>query len=113
MVLMSPVTNGTGPWLVRLVIRASASARPAKNCFRTEDATTGHIATSPAPLELGVINYRRAVRQPVAHGSRGAFCVEHYDGDGLSVSATNRDYLRRILPRSPAPATGPARPTAG
>jgi len=24
-------------------------------------------------------------------------CVEHYGGDGLSVSASNRDYLRRIL----------------
>ena len=32
-------------------------------------------------------------------GFRGAFCTEHYGGDGLSVSATNREYLRRILPK--------------
>lgn len=74
-----------------------------KNYFRTEDATSGHITTAPAPLELGVINYRRAVRQAVENGFRGAFCVEHYGGDGLSVSATNRDYLRRVLPRRPVP----------
>jgi sugar phosphate isomerase/epimerase len=71
-----------------------------KNYFRTEDATTGAIVTAPAPLELGVINYRRAVRMAVEGGFRGAFCTEHYGGDGLSVSATNREYLRRILPKS-------------
>ena len=71
-----------------------------KNYFRTEDATTGAIVTAPAPLELGVINYRRAVRMAIDSGFRGAFCTEHYGGDGLSVSATNREYLRRILPRS-------------
>jgi sugar phosphate isomerase/epimerase len=71
-----------------------------KNYFRTEDATSGAIVTAPAPLELGVINYRRAVRMAVEGGFRGAFCTEHYGGDGLSVSATNREYLRRILPKS-------------
>lgn len=70
-----------------------------KNYFRTEDATTGAIVTAPAPLELGVINYRRAVRMAIDSGFRGAFCTEHYGGDGLSVSATNREYLRRILPK--------------
>jgi hypothetical protein len=35
----------------------------------------------------------------LAHGFRSAFLYEHYGGDGLSVSAANRDYLRRILPR--------------
>jgi sugar phosphate isomerase/epimerase len=75
-----------------------------KNYFRAEDATTGHIVTIPAPLELGVMNYRRAVRMAVDSGFRGAFCVEHYGGDGLSVSATNREYLRRILPERVTPA---------
>ncbi|MCV7171398.1 sugar phosphate isomerase/epimerase [Mycobacterium manitobense] len=70
-----------------------------KNYFRTEDGTSGAIVTAPAPLELGVINYRKAVRMAVDGGFRGAFCTEHYGGDGLSVSATNREYLRRILPR--------------
>ena len=69
-----------------------------KNYFRTEDGTTGAITTAPAPMELGVINYRAAVKYAIECGYRGAFCVEHYGGDGLSVSATNRDYLRRILP---------------
>jgi sugar phosphate isomerase/epimerase len=69
-----------------------------KNYFRTEDATTGAIVTAPAPLELGVINYRMAVRLAIASGFRGTFLCEHYGGDGLSVSATNREYLKRILP---------------
>ena len=70
-----------------------------KNYFRTEDADTGAIVTGPMPLELGVINYRTATRIMIEHGFNSAFLVEHYGGDGLSVSATNRAYLRRILPR--------------
>jgi sugar phosphate isomerase/epimerase len=71
-----------------------------KNYFRSEDAATGQIVTSPAPLEFGVINYRKAVRMAIDAGYNAPFYVEHYGGDGLSVSATNRDYLRRILPRT-------------
>jgi sugar phosphate isomerase/epimerase len=70
-----------------------------KNYFRTEDATTGAIVTGPMPLEYGVINYRIAIRIMIENGFNSAFLVEHYGGDGLSVSATNREYLRRILPR--------------
>jgi predicted acetyltransferase len=73
-----------------------------KNYFRTEDATTGLILTAPAPLEFGLINYRVAIRKVIEHGFRSAFLVEHYGGDGLSISATNRDYLRRILPETPS-----------
>ena len=70
-----------------------------KNYFRTEDATSGMIVTAPAPMEFGVINYRKVIRMAIAAGFRGAFCTEHYGGDGLSVSATNREYIRRILPK--------------
>lgn len=70
-----------------------------KNYTRTEDPGTGAIVTHPAPLETGIINYRAAIRMALAHGFRSAFLCEHYGGDGLSVSAANRDYLRRILPR--------------
>jgi sugar phosphate isomerase/epimerase len=70
-----------------------------KNYFRSEDAATGTVVTAPAPLELGVMDYRRAVRMAVAAGFDGPITCEHYGGDGLSVSATNRDYLRRVLPR--------------
>ncbi|MDG4673140.1 sugar phosphate isomerase/epimerase [Shinella sp. 838] len=70
-----------------------------KNYTRTEDPGTGAIITHPAPLESGIINYRAAIRMALAHGFRSAFLCEHYGGDGLSVSAANRDYLRRILPR--------------
>lgn len=69
-----------------------------KNYFRTEDATTGAIVTAPAPLELGVINYRMATRLAIANGFDGTFLCEHYGGDGLSVSGRNREYLHRILP---------------
>jgi alkanesulfonate monooxygenase SsuD/methylene tetrahydromethanopterin reductase-like flavin-dependent oxidoreductase (luciferase family) len=56
------------------------------------------VASSPAPLELGVMNYRKAVRMAVDAGFRGVFLTEHYGGDGLGVCATNREYLRRVLP---------------
>jgi sugar phosphate isomerase/epimerase len=72
-----------------------------KNYFRMEDAVTGLIVTAPAPLEFGLISYRVAIWRAIEHGFRSAFLVEHYGGDGLSVSATNRDYLRRILPKAP------------
>jgi sugar phosphate isomerase/epimerase len=71
-----------------------------KNYFRFEDASTGNVVTAPAPLEFGVINYRKAVRMAIEAGFNGPFCTEHYGGDGLSVSATNREYLRRILPKT-------------
>ena len=71
-----------------------------KNYTRDEDAATGVIATSPTYLESGLIDYRSAVRWAIDGGFQGVICTEHYGGDGLSMSAANRDYLRsRILPR--------------
>jgi sugar phosphate isomerase/epimerase len=70
-----------------------------KNYMRMEDAASGLIASHPAPLESGIINYRTAIKMALEHGFKSAFLCEHYGGDGLSVSAANRDYLRRILPR--------------
>jgi sugar phosphate isomerase/epimerase len=70
-----------------------------KNYLRIEDEAKGIILSAPAPLETGLINYRVAIGKAIAHGFRGAFCCEHYGGDGLSVSGTNRAYLRRILPK--------------
>ena len=70
-----------------------------KNYTRTEDPASGVIITHPAPLESGIINYRAAIRMALEHGFSSAFLCEHYGGDGLSVCASNRDYLRRILPR--------------
>lgn len=71
-----------------------------KNYMRIEDENAGLIATHPVPLESGVINYRTAIKLALEHGYNSPFLCEHYGGDGLSVSATNRDYLRRILPRN-------------
>lgn len=70
-----------------------------KNYMRMEDDASGLVASHPAPLESGIINYRTAIRMVLEHGFQSAFLCEHYGGDGLSVSAANRDYLRRILPR--------------
>jgi len=69
-----------------------------KNYLRTEDATTGMVVTAPAPMEQGVISYRAAIAMALEHGYASPFLVEHYGGDGLSVAARNRDYIRRILP---------------
>jgi sugar phosphate isomerase/epimerase len=74
-----------------------------KNYTRDEDAAAGLFSTVPTSLELGVIDYRETVRIALRNGFQGVICVEHYGGDGLSVSATNRDYLRdRVLPRRAA-----------
>ncbi len=70
-----------------------------KNYTRMEDPASGVIMTHPAPLESGIIDYRAAIRMALAHGFSSPFLCEHYGGDGLSVAATNRNYLRRILPR--------------
>ena len=79
-----------------------------KNYFRDENPDTGSVTSSPAPLELGFINYRQAVREALAGGFTGVFCCEHYGGDGLGVSAMNQRYLRTLLESalqtgSPAP----------
>lgn len=73
-----------------------------KNYTRDEDAATGVIATSPSYLESGLIDYRTAIGWAIDAGFQGVICTEHYGGDGLSMTAANRDYLRgRILPRRP------------
>lgn len=68
-----------------------------KNYHRDHDPATGAYFSVPAPMELGVIDYRRAIEIALASGFEGHLCVEHYGGDGLSVSARNRDYLRGLL----------------
>lgn len=71
-----------------------------KNYARDEDVARGRYTATPAPMLSGVIDYRRAMRLAVTHGFQGVICVENYGGDGLSVCAENRDYLRRhALPR--------------
>jgi sugar phosphate isomerase/epimerase len=69
-----------------------------KNYARDENRTTGLISATPSYMESGLINYREAVAVAIREGFQGVICTEHYGGDGLSVSAANRDYLRRILP---------------
>lgn len=68
-----------------------------KNYHRDTDPATGAYFTVPAPVEGGVIDYRRALDLALRAGFDGPICTEHYGGDGLGVSARNRDYLRRIL----------------
>ena len=70
-----------------------------KNYMRIEDKAKGLYLSYPTSLALGLINYRIAIQKALACGYRSAFLCEHYGGDGLSVCAMNRDYLRTILPR--------------
>lgn len=70
-----------------------------KNYFRDEDVATGSYFTAPAPLELGLIDYRQIIRQAIQFGYRGAFQAEHYGGDWLAISARNAEYIRSILRR--------------
>ncbi|NLF04752.1 MAG: sugar phosphate isomerase/epimerase [Actinomycetales bacterium] len=76
-----------------------------KSYLRDEEPRTGQVVSVPAPMESGSINYREAVRTALDAGFTGPFCVEHYGGDGLAVSAANARYLRRLL----AVVTGEAR----
>ena len=76
-----------------------------KSYFRDEDRATGTYTALPAPMEMGSVSYRTAIRTAVEVGFTGPFCVEHYGGDGLSVAARNARYIRRML----AVATGEAR----
>jgi sugar phosphate isomerase/epimerase len=70
-----------------------------KNYIRIEDRAKGIFLSHPTSLALGLINYRIAIEKAIACGFKSAFLCEHYGGDGLSVCAMNRDYLRTILPR--------------
>ena len=76
-----------------------------KSYYRDSDPATGVVVAVPAPMSSGSMDYRAAVKAAMDVGYRGAFCVEHYGGDGLSVMADNRVYLRKLL----AVATGEAR----
>ena len=70
----------------------------------------GHFVAVPAPMELGIINYRHAIRWALANGFQGVICTEHYGGDGLSISATNQSYLReKLLPKVDGYALGRSR----
>lgn len=72
-----------------------------KNYIRDEDVARGSYVAMPAPMESGLINYREAFRIALSVGFQGILCTEHYGGDGLSVTASNQDYLRRrVLPKT-------------
>lgn len=77
-----------------------------KNYFRSEDAA-GNVVSMPAPMASGSANYRRAIQIALDAGFSGPFCVEHYGGDGLTVSADNRDYIRRMLAVALGETAGP------
>lgn len=81
-----------------------------KNYYRDYDPATGAWFSVPAPVESGVIDYRRALGLALDAGFDGPICTEHYGGDGLGVSARNRDYLRRILATKLSAPTGEALP---
>jgi sugar phosphate isomerase/epimerase len=68
-----------------------------KNYLRDEDPASGSITTFPVPLDIGLINYRSAIRQALDLGFSGAFLCEHYGSDGLGVCARNREYIRGVL----------------
>ncbi|MFD6139398.1 sugar phosphate isomerase/epimerase family protein [Promicromonospora sp. NPDC060271] len=81
-----------------------------KNYSRDEDPERGAYFSVPAPMQFGLIDYRAAFRTALANGFQGVICTENYGGDGLSVCAANRDYLRRhVLPKRHGYALGTSR----
>jgi sugar phosphate isomerase/epimerase len=75
-----------------------------KSYYRDVEPATGAVVTVPAPMLSGSMDYRTAIKTAISLGYASPFCVEHYGGDGLSVMAENRTYLRKLL----AVATGAA-----
>jgi sugar phosphate isomerase/epimerase len=85
-----------------------------KNSLRDEDTARGMYVAMPAPMESGLINYREAFKVALSVGFQGILCTEHYGGDGLSVSASNQDYLRRhVLPKTGGYALGSSQVAQG
>jgi sugar phosphate isomerase/epimerase len=81
-----------------------------KNYARDEDRARDRYFAVPSPMESGLINYREAFAYAISVGFQGVICTENYGGDGLSVCAANRDYLRRhVLPKSTAYQPGQSR----
>ncbi|TPV53231.1 sugar phosphate isomerase/epimerase [Pseudarthrobacter phenanthrenivorans] len=78
-----------------------------KNYIRDEDQARGTYIAMPSPMESGLINYREAFKVALSVGFQGILCTEHYGGDGLSVTASNQEYLRRhVLPKTDGYALG-------
>lgn len=85
-----------------------------KNYIRDEDTARDMYVAMPAPMESGLINYREAFKVALSAGFQGILCTEHYGGDGLSVTASNQDYLRRhVLPKTDGYALGQSRVAQG
>jgi sugar phosphate isomerase/epimerase len=81
-----------------------------KNYARDEDPARDAYFSVPAPMQFGLIDYRAAFRTALENGFQGVICTENYGGDGLSVCAANRDYLRRhVLPKRHGYALGTSR----
>jgi len=70
-----------------------------KNYVRDEVPEKDVYIAMPSPMESGLIDYREAFDLALDAGFQGVLCLENYGGDGLSVCASNQDYLRRhVLP---------------
>ena len=69
-----------------------------KNYTRDEGPDGSWYSAVPTSMELGLINYRAMVARAIELGFTGPFLMEQYGGDSLGVCATNRDYLRTLLP---------------
>lgn len=81
-----------------------------KSYSRDEDPERDAYLAVPAPMQFGLIDYRAAFRTALGGGFQGVICTENYGGDGLSVCAANRDYLRRhVLPKRHGYALGTSR----
>jgi sugar phosphate isomerase/epimerase len=81
-----------------------------KNYARDEAPERDAYFAVPAPMQFGLIDYRFAVRTAIENGFQGVICAENYGGDGLGVSAANRDYLRsQVLPKTASYRLGDSR----
>lgn len=83
-----------------------------KSYIRDEVPEKDVYIAMPAPMESGLINYREVFKLAIENGFQGIICAESYGGDGLSVCASNQEYLRRhVLPKRDGYALGQSQVT--
>ena len=88
-------------------------------CPHDSQCFVDNILSSAVPIgnrdsRSGLINYREAFKAALSVGFQGILCTEHYGGDGLSVTASNQDYLRRqVLPKTDRYALGKSQVAQG
>ena len=95
---LSALTENPPEWLVTLRRDGPHPRKPDPAGLIQVMSAAGVAPSETMMVGDSIIDYRTAIRDAIGFGFAGVITCEHYGGDGLSVSATNRDYIRTLLP---------------